>query len=117
MKARMAVLTLVVSSWTWAAMAQGLPPQDFPPGGHMPPPQAYEDCRGKKAGDTVQHTTREGKVAATCLDSPQGLVARPNQLAGVQADLPPPQAPLPLGPQPRCHRSSVDRPSGLSPSL
>ncbi len=71
MKASMAVLTLVVSSWTWAAMAQGRPPQDSPPGGHMPPPQAYEDCRGKKAGDTVQHTTREGKVAATCVIHPK----------------------------------------------
>jgi hypothetical protein len=49
------------------------------PSGHKPPPQAYEDCKGKKAGDTVQHTTREGKVSATCEDSPEGLVARPDQ--------------------------------------
>ena len=48
-------------------------------GRHEPPAQAYEDCKGKKAGDTVQHTTREGKVAATCADSPKGLVARPIQ--------------------------------------
>lgn len=46
--------------------------------GHKPPPQAYEDCKGKKAGDIVQHTTPEGKVEATCEDSPEGLVARPN---------------------------------------
>ncbi len=44
-----------------------------------PPPQAYEDCKGKKAGDIVQHTTPEGVVEATCEDSPEGLVARPNQ--------------------------------------
>jgi hypothetical protein len=50
--------------------------------GHEPPPQAYEDCLGKKAGDTVQHTTKEGKVAATCEDSPKGLVARPNRPDG-----------------------------------
>ena len=49
---------------------------------HEPPPQAYSDCAGKKAGDTVQHTTREGKVAATCEQSPKGLVARPKQPPG-----------------------------------
>ena len=52
---------------------------DMSPSGHKPPPQAYEDCKGKKAGDTVQHTTPEGVVEATCEDSPEGLVARPNQ--------------------------------------
>jgi hypothetical protein len=49
---------------------------------HEPPPQAYTDCVGKKAGDTVQHTTREGKVPATCEQSPKGLVARPKQPGG-----------------------------------
>ena len=47
-----------------------------------PPPQAFEDCKGKKAGDAVMHTTREGKVAATCAESANGLVARPNQPKG-----------------------------------
>lgn len=47
--------------------------------GSGPPPQAYEDCKGKKAGDAVQHTTQEGIVSATCVDSPEGLVARPDQ--------------------------------------
>ncbi len=43
-----------------------------------PPPQAYEDCKGKKEGDVVQITTpREGKIAATCTTSPKGLFARP----------------------------------------
>jgi hypothetical protein len=49
------------------------------PEGRGPPPQAYEDCKGKKAGDTVQHTTPEGKVTAACEESPKGLVARPTQ--------------------------------------
>ncbi len=44
---------------------------------HEPPQQAYDDCKGKKVGDTVQHTTPEGKVTAICADSPKGLVARP----------------------------------------
>jgi hypothetical protein len=50
--------------------------------GHSPPPQAYEDCRGHRAGDVVQHATREGTVAATCTESPSGLVARPNEPRG-----------------------------------
>jgi len=58
-----------------------------PTGGHKPPPQAFEDCKGKNAGDTVQHTTREGKVAATCLNSPDGLVARPNQRPGERSSV------------------------------
>jgi hypothetical protein len=56
-------------------------------GGHEPPPQAYEDCKGKKSGEAVQHTTREGKVAATCVDSPKGLVARPSQPKGAQPEV------------------------------
>jgi len=71
MKTRMAVLTLVLSMCAGAAMAQDRPLQTSPPGGHEPPPQAYEDCRGKQAGEAVQHATREGTVAATCVDSPQ----------------------------------------------
>lgn len=60
--------------------------------GSGPPPQAYEDCKGKKAGDAVQHTTREGKVSATCMDSPEGLVARPDQpTSGAKPDSRPPQ--------------------------
>jgi hypothetical protein len=104
-------LVLVVSLWTWAALAQGQPPQDSPLGGKMPPPQAYQDCRGKKAGDTVQHMTREGKVTATCVDSPQGLVARPTQPPGAQPDSPQPQSPPPQGAQPRANAKqySIDQ--------
>jgi len=87
------VFTLVMSLCAWVAMAQERPPQSRPggPDGHQPPPQAYEDCRGKKAGDTVQHTTPEGKVAATCVESPEGLVARPNQPPSAQSDVQPPR--------------------------
>ena len=59
--------------------------------GHEPPPQAYADCKGKNAGDTVQHTTREGKEAAYCEDSPNGLVARPKRAMPDPAAVPPKQ--------------------------
>jgi hypothetical protein len=65
-----------------------------------PPPQAYEDCKGRKAGDAVQHATPEGKVAATCVDSPQGLVARPKQQPIGQPGDRPAQEPSPRRPQP-----------------
>jgi hypothetical protein len=78
MKTRIIVLFLIVGLWTCVTMAQDRPPQSSP-GGHEPPPQAYEDCRGKKAGDIVQHRKPEGQVTATCIDSPRGLVARPNR--------------------------------------
>lgn len=45
---------------------------------HEPPAQAYQDCKGKQAGDVVQITTpREGNISATCTESPKGLFARP----------------------------------------
>lgn len=59
-----------------------MPDRDMNAARREPPPQAYTDCVGKKAGDTVQHMTREGVVAATCADSPKGLVARPNRAPG-----------------------------------
>ncbi|HRD48587.1 MAG: hypothetical protein JNK95_12150 [Candidatus Competibacter sp.] len=86
MKARITILPLILSLCAGAALAQdrAQPPQSRPElqDGRGPPPQAYADCKGKKTGDAVQHTTPEGKVAATCEDSPQGLVARPNQPPG-----------------------------------
>jgi hypothetical protein len=90
MKKRMTVLTLVVGLYACMAMAQSAHPPE-PAGVREPPPQAYADCVGKKTGDIVQHTTREGKVAATCVDSPNGLAARPNRQAGVQPDVLSPQ--------------------------
>lgn len=65
--------------------AQTLQPKAETSGTRMPPPQAYEDCKGKAAGDSVLHTTREGKVPATCAESSNGLVARPVQPKAGQA--------------------------------
>ncbi len=77
------IAALTASVCTAACFAQDKAPAPAPgaqpPVGHEPPPQAYEDCKGKKVGEAIMHTTREGKVAATCQDSPKGLVARPNQ--------------------------------------
>ena len=97
MKTGTTVLTVAVSLCAWVAIAQDRSPQTHSPRGPQPPPQAYEDCRGKKAGDTVQHTTREGKVAATCVDSPQGLVARPNSPPGSRREVRLPQPHLSRG--------------------
>lgn len=85
MKKRMMVLTVIVSLCAAVATARSAQPPESA-GVREPPPQAYEDCMGKKSGDVVQHTTREGKVAATCVDSPKGLVARPNQPKGNQSN-------------------------------
>jgi hypothetical protein len=83
---KMTILSLILSFYAAVALAQS--PQTRPErqGVHEPPPQAYEDCKGKMAGDAVQHTTREGKVTATCVDSPQGLVARPDQPPSARPD-------------------------------
>ena len=86
MKTKIVELMLVVSVCGCISMAQSALAQSDTPSGHEPPPQAYADCQGKKAGDTVSHTTREGKVAATCVESPNGLVARPNQPRESQPD-------------------------------
>ena len=66
--------------------AQPLQPRTESSGGHEPPPQAYLDCKGKNAGDMVQHATREGKVNASCVESPKGLVARPNPMQTPQPE-------------------------------
>jgi len=89
MKTKMMVLVVVVSMFAGIAMAQSSQPQSEPAGVREPPPQAYTDCVGKKAGETVQHTTREGKVTATCVESPKGLVARPTQPRGKQQNMQP----------------------------
>jgi len=83
MKTNMMVLTVVVSMFAGMAVAQSAQSPE-PAGVREPPPQAYTDCVGKKTGDIVQHKTREGIVAANCVDSPKGLVARPNQPRGKQ---------------------------------
>jgi hypothetical protein len=85
MKMKLCASVLLLGFLTGSALAQDRPsggasgavPDAPGVGRHEPPQLAYDDCKGKKAGDTVQHTTPEGKVAATCVDSPKGLVARP----------------------------------------
>jgi hypothetical protein len=82
-------LALSAASMTLAQeKAPAAPPKAEAGAGHEPPAQAYADCKGKKAGDAIQHLTREGKVAATCEDSPKGLVARPKRPGGRPADPP-----------------------------
>lgn len=56
--------------------------KDGPPR-REPPPQAYEDCKGKNAGDKVEITTPKGdKISGTCTSSPKGLFARPEHPPG-----------------------------------
>jgi hypothetical protein len=91
MKTTYTILALVLASACMGgAIAQDKgPAQKADAGtGHEPPPQAYTDCVGKKAGETVQHTTREGTVEATCEESPKGLVARPKQPGGPAVNSP-----------------------------
>ena len=90
MNRRITVFLLSLGLYAAGAIAQdrALPAQLEETGGHPPPPQAYEDCRGKQAGDAVQHRTPEGVVAATCEDSPEGLVARPKQPSGNRHERP-----------------------------
>lgn len=89
MKTTLTAMAVALSLVAADASAQDRPPpqnsaqpRGDAQGGREPPPQAYEDCRGKKSGESVQHMTREGRVAATCVDSPNGLVARPTQGRG-----------------------------------
>jgi hypothetical protein len=83
MNTKMTMFVLVASLCASVAIAQDRARQEVQPR-REPPPRAYEDCKGKNAGDAVQHTTPEGQVAATCVDSPKGFVARPNRQPDVQ---------------------------------
>lgn len=80
MKLQTVMVVLVTGIFTGSCLAQANPPS--PQEGKGPPPQAYADCQGKQAGDTVQHATREGAVTAACEASAQGLVARPIRPGG-----------------------------------
>ncbi|HVY33245.1 MAG TPA: hypothetical protein VG960_02370 [Caulobacteraceae bacterium] len=55
-----------------------------------PPPQAFEACNGKALGDQVQLTTPRGVVPASCIQTPQGLAARPQRPPPGGPDGPPP---------------------------
>lgn len=72
MSLRLFSLLAAISLIPTAASAQDRPP----------PPHALDDCRGKQAGDTVQHRTRDGMVTATCVNTPNGLAARPGRNTG-----------------------------------
>jgi len=74
------LIAAITFSTNGAAAEQPTGPSNSaePPSRREPPPQAYEDCKGKQVGDVVQITTpREGKISATCTNSPKGLFARP----------------------------------------
>jgi Spy/CpxP family protein refolding chaperone len=104
--AMLSVLALAFSAAGALAQERSEPPREQ----KGPPPQAYEDCRGKQAGDAVQHTTPEGVVAATCEETPQGLAARPTQRPERPGDSRPPAD---KGAQDRSERGKggADRPS------
>ena len=44
-----------------------------------PPPQAFDDCKGKNEGDKLTIKTPRGEMAAVCSSSPKGLFARPER--------------------------------------
>lgn len=93
-----AALLMVFAQPAWAQSPQPQGQQPPPPGepqhgpqhGRPPPQNAYDDCRGKRAGDTVQHRTPRGIGPAVCMDSPEGLVARPSPPPGAAPAPPPP---------------------------
>jgi hypothetical protein len=92
MKRGILLLVLVMSVSALVVTAQNRPAQPSTADRSDPPTQAYEDCKGRSAGDTVQHTTPDGKVAATCVESPKGLVARPTQESRDRSNARPGQA-------------------------
>ena len=50
------------------------------PGGGPPPAEAIAACQGKAAGDAVSFTGPGGRtIAAACIQTPNGLAARPNR--------------------------------------
>jgi hypothetical protein len=67
------VFALLLPSGVFAAEDQ---PQGGPQGG--PPPEAFEVCKDKSAGDAVEITTPDGQtMEATCRDMQGQLVAMP----------------------------------------
>jgi hypothetical protein len=58
------------------------PGRGFGPGGRRgpPPPEAFADCLGKTEGAQVQHSLPDGQLTpATCVQTPEGLAARPSR--------------------------------------
>jgi hypothetical protein len=101
MRTALVMFTFAAGMAAVSVLAQDRTPAAPPSGGagREPPPQAYADCVGKQAGATVQHTTPEGKVPATCTESPKGLVARPSR----------PRESAPAGPQAKPPADSAPR--------
>lgn len=48
-----------------------------PRGDRMPPKEAFEACKGKTTGDSVEVNTPHGKIKATCKSMAEILVAIP----------------------------------------
>ena len=77
---RSVLLAAMLVAPAWPVAAQGSDRNSAPEArrsDRRPPPGAFEDCRGKASGAAVQHKTPEGVVPAVCMESPDGLVARP----------------------------------------
>ncbi len=60
---------------------------------HGPPPEAYEACEDKSAGDSVELKMPNGKtVVGTCEQEGDQLVLRPSNKSGKRRQGPPPEA-------------------------
>ena len=115
MRILLAALGLVAGLPAGQALAQTPPPNGRQADAEQrpPPPQAFADCRGKRTGDAVEHKTREGTVAATCVASPLGLVARPlRPAAGGETRAP--ETAAPSAPQPQAGGSSYSIEQAIS---
>jgi hypothetical protein len=71
-------LTLSLAAAAQACAGDGPPEQGR--ARRVPPPEAFEACDGKKAGDKVTFTTPRGeKISGTCTMMPARLVASPDR--------------------------------------
>lgn len=75
------IVTLLLSSMLSLSSLAASPSnydKNTPPPRHAPPSSAFDDCKGKTEGAAIQHATPKGnKVPAICVNSPNGLFARP----------------------------------------
>ena len=82
------LLMVMVPNLVWAAGDSWRPPRD----GRKPPQEAFDACKGKSEGASVEVTTPHGKLKATCKLMECQLVAIPEGMP------PPPQS----GPNSAC---------------
>ncbi len=75
-----------ISSLIWTILiaafchANDMPPQGKGRSMRVPPPEAYDVCEGKQAGDKVSFTTPRGdKVSGVCTMLPARLAAMPDR--------------------------------------